>query len=228
MIVPSKISIDPLLTNMTWDLLVILRGPDGLPASLRSLSRNTYTIAAGIPSSIVQDFAAKNAALLRPAPGTVPPLTGSLDKPRVAESGQKLEYTTRLRDWIASYDPLGSKGAVSMLNLLAFKTGKHEEYLKYGKAFAESIGSRRGGNAKIVGRVIEKGTDEAARGWEEVALAHYPSILHFADMAASEDYQDVNHRHRVGSLEDTCILMTSELALPGVPGLWDGVGRSKI
>jgi hypothetical protein len=32
-------------------------------------------------------------------------------------------------------------------------------------------------------------------------------------MLASEDYQEVNHRYRVGSLRDTLILCTSELAL---------------
>jgi uncharacterized protein (DUF1330 family) len=95
-----------------------------------------------------------------------------------------------------------------MLNLLAFNPGMKDSYLKYGKAFAETIGSRRGGNAKIVGNVIDK-----AQGWDEIAVAHYPSILHFADMLASEDYQAVNHRHRIPSLKDTCILCTSEIAL---------------
>ena len=45
----------------------------------------------------------------------------------------------------------------------------------------------------------------------QIALAHYPSLKHFADMIASEDYQDVNKRFRVPSLKDTCILCTSEL-----------------
>jgi len=89
----------------------------------------------------------------------------------------------------------------------------HESYGRYGKAFAESIGSRRGGNAKVVGKVVPKqGTmDEDASGWDEIALAHYPSIRHFVDMLASEDYQEVNHRDRLPALKDTCILCTTEL-----------------
>lgn len=47
----------------------------------------------------------------------------------------------------------------------------------------------------------------------QVALAHYPSLDHFADMLAGEDYQHVNKKHRVPSLKDTCILCTSELAI---------------
>lgn len=49
-----------------------------------------------------------------------------------------------------------------------------------------------------------------------MALAHYPSLEHFADMIASEDYQAVNKQHRMGSLKDTCILCTTEVEL-----LWD-------
>ena len=82
-----------------------------------------------------------------------------------------------------------------MLNLLAFKPGMKGSYLEYGKAFTESIGSRQGGVAKIVGTVVgvngrrkgEAGAEaEAAEDWDEVALAHYLNILHFADMLASE------------------------------------------
>lgn len=77
-----------------------------------------------------------------------------------------------------------------MLNLLAFWPGKeaHESYLQYGKAFGESIGKRRGGKAKIVGKVVvaaggqkKRQEGEGEKGdyqdgwWDEVALAHYPS-----------------------------------------------------
>lgn len=103
---------------------------------------------------------------------------------------------------------------MSMLNLLSFLPGKKASYLKYGAEFSKSIGSRRGGVAKIVGTVVyenENGGEEER--WDEVALAHYPSIWHFADMLASEDYQAVNQRDRVPSLRDTAILCTSEVGL---------------
>jgi len=64
--------------------------------------------------------------------------------------------------------------------------------------------------------VISEGQERGE--WDEIALAHYPSILHFADMLASEDYQEVNQKYRVGSLRDTCILCTSELDLPAWRG----------
>lgn len=100
-------------------------------------------------------------------------------------------------------------------------------YLKYGSAFAESIGSKRGGNAKLVGTVVDvDGTrkEEEDGGWNEMALAHYPSILHFADMLGSEDYQRVNQKYRVPSLRDTLILCTSEVGIDGA----NGGGGSKL
>lgn len=244
-----------------------------------------------------------------------------------------------------------------MLNLLSFVPGKKEEYLKYGAAFAKSIGSRHGGEAKIVGNVIHQenerskadasangaaaagymipgqaagkssgrngntgastsgpsasglmveektaknntrsdpkagnpnagvsatkahtagykipdeaqnprkinttaNSDASAAGymipssfptqgasasgapssglmietesspststassspsssqnhgasWDEIAIAHYPSLSHFAAMAGSKDYQFINKKHRVPSLRDTFILCTMEI-----------------
>lgn len=118
-------------------------------------------------------------------------------------------------------------GAVSMMNLLSFKDGMKESYLKYGAEFSKSIGSKRGGAAKIVGSVVPSPSsasgsmDAGTDGWDEVALAHYPSIKHFQDMLASEDYQAVNKKFRVPALRDTCILCTCELGL-------GGEGRAKL
>ena len=137
--------------------------------------------------------------------GAVPPLSGAPEKPRVAASAQGLELSEELRDWIREFSTREGTGAVSMLNLLAFKPGMKGSYLEYGKVFAESVGSRRGGVAKIIGTVVgvngrrkveaEAEVEvEAAEDWDEVALAHYPSILHFAVILASEDYQEINRK----------------------------------
>ena len=180
-----------------------------------------------MPSRLVQDFAARNKRLLNPEKDDVPPLTGALDKARIASSAQDLELSTELLRWVEEFGKEEGAGAVSMLNLLAFKPDMKSSYLKYGAEFAKSVGSRRGGNAKIVGSVIQPGgagdgkSGDGGDGWDEVALAHYPSIWHFADMLAGKDYQDVNKRYRVGSLKDTFILCTSELGIDlDQGGLW--------
>jgi hypothetical protein len=45
---------------------------------------------------------------------------------------------------------------------------------------------------------------------------HYPSILHFCDMAAGKDYQDINTRWRKDSLRDTALICTTEIDLEGL------------
>lgn len=58
------------------------------------------------------------------------------------------------------------------------------------------------------GDVGEEGDGE---GWDEIAIAHYPSLQHFAAMTGSKDYQGVNQKYRVGALRDTFILCTMEI-----------------
>ncbi|KAF2114772.1 hypothetical protein BDV96DRAFT_575865 [Lophiotrema nucula] len=233
-ILPTTLSTDPLLArNIHWDLLLILPSTSPLPTDLQNLVQHEWSVTAGIPSRLLADFSSKNKALLHPDSGSVPALSNTLQRPKIADSAQALELSTDLQSWIQGFSQNGGKegkGAVSMLNLLSFREGMKDEYLKYGKAFAESIGSKRGGNAKIVGTVVsvngaEKGT-EGEGLWDEVALAHYPSILHFADMLGSEDYQDVNKKHRVPALRDTFIICTSELGIEDL--LAKGSGVSKL
>jgi hypothetical protein len=213
---PESLSTDKLLAT-TWDLLIITEVSNQLPDVYlgKDWVVEHWSITAGVPKSLVNDFEGRNYALLNAKLWGIPPLTGSLDNPRKASSTQGLELNDELLEWSKSFN-LGRRNPVSMLNLLKFHPGKeaHESYLRYGKAFAESIGSLRGGNAKIVGKVVPgQGTPgEDKAGWDEVALAHYPSIRHFVDMLASEDYQAVNHKDRLPALLDTCILCTSELS----------------
>lgn len=215
-ILPTQLSTDPLLAqNIHWDILVILPSVDPLPSDLQKLVQHQWTVTAGIPSRLLQDFSRKNRTLLHPDSTAVPELTGSLDNPKVADSAQDLELSPALQSWISSFSVDGGvegKGAVSMLNLLSFKPDMKESYLKYGQAFSSSIGIKRGGNAKLVGTVVDVDGNKKS-GWDEIALAHYPSIHHFADMLGSTDYQEVNRKHRVPALRDTFILCTSELGI---------------
>lgn len=191
-----------------YELLVIVLGDSSLPRELFSHLAYHWQIKAGIPSRLTNDFSSKNEKILHPTETL--PLTGALDNPRIGHSSQTLELSPELQSWISSFSKTTGRNAMSMLNLLAFKPDMHSSYLQYGKAFAESIGAKRGGNAKLVGNIVDP-VQKKGEGWDEMALAHYPSIWHFADMLASEDYQEVNLKYRVPSLRDTCILCTSEI-----------------
>lgn len=223
-ILPSTFSTEHLLArNIHWDFLLVLNGSDALPSSLEPHIQHTWTITAGVPSRLLQDFATKNQKMLQPEPHTVPKANEAvLETQKTTSSAQSLELSSDLKDWIRAFTNSGSKqatGAVSMFNLLSFQPGKKASYLEYGKAFAASIGSSHGGNAKIVGGVThvngspreeEKEAGDGL-GWDEIALAHYPSIVHFAEMLSDPKYQEVNHKYRLPALNDTAILMTSEV-----------------
>jgi hypothetical protein len=241
-ILPSKISTSHLLAQNThWDLLLILPNTSPLSTDLQNLIHHHWTVTAGVPSRLIHNFPSKNNKLLHPDPSSVPKLSENGAK-KTTSSSQSLELSDELNNWINTFITSGTKeanGAVSMFNLLAFNPGLKSEYLKYGAAFSESIGSKHGGNAKVVGNVTHVNGSPSTRSsdssvgmngevgggtddWDEIALAHYPSIGHFRDMLVSESYQQVNKRHRVPSLRDTCILMTSEVAVEEV---MNGVGK---
>jgi hypothetical protein len=236
-ILPTSSPSTHTLLSHPWDLLYITISPD-LPGTIIPHLLGHYTLQTGIPSRLTTNFHAHNTTLLHPNPSDVPKLSSSLTSgsQRLGQSTQTLELDAALLDWAANVfkphgGPTGS-GAVSMLNFLAFKEGKDhkESYQRYGKAFAERIGRKRGGTAKLVGNVVGDGKDKD--GWDEFALAHYPSIEHFVDMLGSEDYQEVNLRDRVPSLRDTCILCTSEIAVEEIMkeqgGSTGGTGRSHL
>lgn len=217
-ILPSQLSTENLLArNIHWDILLVLPSSTKLDSSLESLVEHTWTVTAGVPSRLLEDFSSKNAKLLNLPANQVPPLSSGLKDPSVTESAQGLELSGDILSWIKDFHANGGaegRGAISMFNLLSFKPQMKSSYLEYGKAFAKSIGNKRGGVAKIVGTVADvngvvKKEDDGS--WDEIAIAHYPSLLHFADMLAAEDYQKVNKKYRVPALKDTCILYTSEI-----------------
>lgn len=69
------------------------------------------------------------------------------------------------------------------------------------------MAGKRGGDAKIVGNVVKppagwsdsRGDSNQAEDewWNEISIVHYPSIKHFCDMLAGDDYQEINEKYRL-------------------------------
>ena len=98
-----------------------------------------------------------------------------------------------------------------MLNLLKFKdvadTGGRgvESYNRYGDTVSRMV-EERGGKILWSGRVDQVLIgDEAANGWDAIALVQYPSRQAFLDMVSGSSYQGA-HEHREGGLADTVLL----------------------
>ncbi|KAI1369609.1 hypothetical protein F5Y08DRAFT_98281 [Xylaria arbuscula] len=224
MILPQQISTGQLLArNIHWDMVIILAPESAIPESLRAASiAAEWQASVGTSSKLLSNYASLNAELLSPPPGSVPPLSLDLSAAAGANSSHNLELTPELASFISALPAHIQSRPVSMLNLLSFNEGKHADYVKYGQEFSARVGSRYGGCVKIVGKVTNSGVVKAhdgkkqqQEGWDEVAFVHYPSIAHFASMAADGDYQDVNHRYRLGALKDTFIICVVEVTTDG-------------
>ncbi|RMJ25344.1 hypothetical protein PHISP_03786 [Aspergillus sp. HF37] len=224
---PTSLDANP-LTSQQWDLLALLQTPDNaaprLPTDLQHAVRNEYKVAAGIPSKLLASYPERDEKLKQEASSV--PMTGSLDAARGKPSSQSLEISPEL---LAFMDELTGKhgydGPVTMLNLLHFHPGGKQNYYQYGQAFVPVAG-KRGGSAKLVGNVVKPAADNAdSRGnvdrsesdwWNEISIVHYPSIRHFCDMLAGDDYQAINERYRLSALRDTFLLCTTEFDLENV------------
>ena len=89
--------------------------------------------------------------------------------------------------------------------------------------FKRSFGDSAGAHVKFMGPVgaLVDGTsesqdqqyrDDGGDGWQEANLTHYDSIFHYAYMLSTDVYQGLN-KDKVRGLEDTCILLVSEVEL---------------
>ncbi|KAF7156665.1 hypothetical protein CNMCM5623_000338 [Aspergillus felis] len=232
-VIPPTLIDSNLLTTTKWDLLVLLQPAsvakeaalESLPPNLQPLVQQEYRLAVGIPSKLLSNYDDRDKSLKRSASSI--PLTGSLANARQKSSSKNLELSP---DLLAFMDTLTRThdGPVTMLNLLHFHhpNGK-KSYYQYGQAFIP-VASKRGGNAKLVGNVIRPASTAQvdSRGsvdrletdwWNEISLVHYPSIRHFCDMLAGEDYQAINEKYRLSALRDTFLLCTTEFDVESSP-----------
>lgn len=225
---PTILDKNPLATQ-PWDLLILLtptnptpRNEDPIPPTLRQKITAEYKLTTGIPSKLLTTYRARDAQLKQNAASIS--LTGSLDKilrEGSKSSSQNLEVSPEL---LAFMDRLTKThtGPVTMLNLLHFRhPGGKQSYHQYGQAFIP-VAAKRGGDAKLVGNVVSPGEGAGAddsRGerdrplqewWNEISIVHYPSIRHFCDMLAGEDYQEINEKFRLSVSYTTDCLSGNE------------------
>jgi uncharacterized protein (DUF1330 family) len=102
------------------------------------------------------------------------------------------------------------EGAVVMLNLLKFKEGGADTYLRYGDA-AIGMVEERGGRVLWSGRAEQVLIGDPAADWDVVVLVEYPSRAAFVEMVSSPEYLEA-HADREAGLERTVVLACSPAA----------------
>jgi len=188
-----------------WDYMLVLANPAVLTEPITSLCSHIFSISLQETADFVTRFNESNPSLIRPTAS--PPPILNLSKPLIATSSQRPGLTPSLLAFARS--DLCPKGAVSMLNFISFRPfeSAQKSYSSYIEAFKSSVGSKRGGAVKVIGKTVQQGE------WDEVVLAQYSSLEHFADMMADPEYHKINMELRLPALRDTCLLMTTELEL---------------
>lgn len=100
-------------------------------------------------------------------------------------------------------------GPFVMVNLLKFKARAEyadgsdahlsgaEAYGRYGEAVARLV-EGLGGKVRYSGAVTGLMLGEVEELWDAVALAEYPSLKAFRDMAASPEYHAIEHHRSAG------------------------------
>jgi hypothetical protein len=112
---------------------------------------------------------------------------------------------------------------VSLFNLFKYKNNDSTIHEQYMQDFKRSFGDSAGAYVKFMGPVGPLATDGTGKGqgkqhedggdgWQEANLTHYDSIFHYAYMLSTDVYQGLN-KDKVRGLEDTCILLVSEVEI---------------
>jgi uncharacterized protein (DUF1330 family) len=102
------------------------------------------------------------------------------------------------------------EGPVVMLNLLKFREGGSESYLRYGDA-AISMVEERGGRLLWSGRAEQVLIGDPAADWDVVLLVEYPSRSAFIEMVSSPEYLEA-HDDREAGLERTIVVACNPAA----------------
>jgi uncharacterized protein (DUF1330 family) len=99
-------------------------------------------------------------------------------------------------------------GPVVMLNLLRFKPGGRETYLRYATTVGETFLPRVGGEVLYAGDGDTALVAEDGQTWDAVLVVRYPSREAFRTMVADPEYQQVT-RLRTEALEEAVLQPTS-------------------
>jgi hypothetical protein len=231
-----------------WDYLAIANAMPDNPLALPSYLQETevtdhWSIVAPVEDDQLANLASANATRASTSPPPLPPgwnptdyssltaskppadLEASLALASTPLGSPKQNPPTPLKDFISTFGS-SHQGPVSMFNLVACIPAQRPRFFGYIAAFAESVGSRYGGEAQLLGAGATDWSSREAEGlevadpkaggsgvWEDVALVWYPSLWHFAKLLDDGDYAAADREFKVGVLKDNPILCCTEVVL---------------
>ena len=149
----------------------------------------------------------------------------------------ELRLDASMADFLSTALPDKVKNSpVSLMNLFKYPNGSPTIHQQYMSGFKSHFGSSAGATIKFMGPVrssisYEETSDAAlpafstddhgsagagranvseSKLWDDANLVQYDSLWHYAYMLSTDVYKELN-REKVRGLEDTCILLVSEV-----------------
>lgn len=129
----------------------------------------------------------------------------------------ELRLDSNMAEWLSTSLPESLRNSpASFFNLFKYKDGDRSTHDEYMEGFKNNFGDAAGAAVKFMGPVeSEIRTDgDAADGakWDDANVVQYDSVWHYAYMLSTDVYKNLN-KQKVDGLEDTCILLVSEMEL---------------
>ncbi|KAH8693808.1 hypothetical protein BGW36DRAFT_429840 [Talaromyces proteolyticus] len=195
---PTVLSVDA-LTQTEWDLVLCSPLPVSIPDECRPFIQRSWSATFAAPAELVSSYTSIFTSLA----SNIPARTKHMDQVTGSDEGTSLSTESmhvpiELRNWMTTFSDTNNHPPVIMLNLMAFKDV--QKYGGYREALSRGVGKRHGLKPLLFGQVTKCSsiTLEGGPEWDLVGLIYYPSVLHFADMLADEEYQEIRRKYRLG------------------------------
>ncbi|KAK4574779.1 hypothetical protein LTR86_001621 [Recurvomyces mirabilis] len=215
-----------MLTGHDWDLF-LLTDDEQLPATVQAYVETRIDL----PSGQYDALQAKKDLIPKPSDHT-PPLPPHFGDSRIPDSAivddrnddgpGTLRLTKAMTEFLRNALPTAvANKPVSLFNLFKYKNSRavHDAYME---GFKQKFGDAAGASVQFMGPVRtrleqtdERGTKRKqlrVANWEDANLVQYDTIWHYAYMLSTDIYAELN-KQKVAGLDDTCILVVSEIEL---------------
>lgn len=238
---PHNLNADTLLSK-TWDLFFLTERPDlflggydqqfvdtHLKIPVETPGEQFDALKARAQRGGVNDLADEDQPKANPKTPALPEgwkdgipsttIARSRDTPlRVGE----LYLDQNMANYLSTAESQSIRGSpVSFFNLFKYANGDRSIHDSYMQGFKDRFGPDAGAEVKFMGPVtnrlaVEGSEDvESIEIWNDANLVQYDSVWHYAYMLSTEVYQELN-QEKMRGLEDTCILMVSEVGWQGL------------
>ncbi|KAF7190496.1 hypothetical protein HII31_08210 [Pseudocercospora fuligena] len=134
----------------------------------------------------------------------------------------ELRLDRRMADFLTNAEPRDIRGSpICYFNLFKYKNGDRSVHDSYMEGFKNKFGPAAGAQIKFMGPVQGqlkyegeqgKATSDKEGKWDDANLVQYHSVWHYAYMLSTDVYKELN-KEKVSGLDDTCILLVSELGV---------------